>query len=181
MEFQERLQKIMDEKKLKQVNLAELTGLSSAQINHLVSGRTKDPKFETVVKVADALDVSLDYLAGTRDDAAPRLTRDESVLLSDYRGCTPERRRKAADAVRDQRVLSQAQESAGMSFESAEVDLYRRAAAGERVSDAEVRPAIEKDVRRVAVMDERERAEYEAWKAGEIVRLAGGEKDEGAA
>lgn len=123
MEFQERLQKIMDEKKLKQVNLAELTGLSSAQINHLVSGRTKDPKFETVVKVADALDVSLDYLAGTRDDVAPRLTRDESVLLSDYRGCTPERRRKAADAVRDQRVLSQAQESAGELSKSIESEV----------------------------------------------------------
>lgn len=48
---------------------------------------------------------------------SPPLTRDESVLLSDYRDCTPERRRKAADAVRDQRVISQGQEAAGGSYE----------------------------------------------------------------
>lgn len=115
MDFHERLQAILDSKNLKQVSLAELTGLSSAQVNHLVSGRTKDPKLETVVKIANALDISLDYLAGRREDPAPRLTRDEAVLISDYRDCTPERQRKAAEAVRDQRVLSQGQEAAGES------------------------------------------------------------------
>lgn len=115
MDFHERLQAILDLKDLKQVSLVELTGLSSAQINHLVSGRTKDPKFSTVVRIADALDVSLDYLAGRREDPAHRLSRDEAVLISDYRDCTPERQRKAADAVRDQRVLSQGQEGSGES------------------------------------------------------------------
>ena len=181
MDFHERLQSILDSKNLKQVSLSELTGLSSAQINHLVSGRTKDPKLETVVKIADALDISLDYLAGRRDDPAPRLTRDEAVLISDYRDCTPDRRRKAAEAVRDQMVISQAQEGVGKSFESAEVDLYRRAAAGERIDDSEVRSAIEKDVRREAVMGNRERIAYEAWKASEIAGLAGKSAGEGAA
>lgn len=168
MEFQERLQKIMDEKKLKQVNLAELTGLSSAQINHLVSGRTKDPKFETVVKIADALDISLDYLAGTRDDAAPRLTREESVLLSDYRDCTPERRRKAADAVRDQRVLSQAQESGGRSFD----DLMAQVkAGGDMPTSEEVRAAIEHDAR--AIMGE--------YEPSSVERLLNSRAEEGAA
>lgn len=173
MDFHERLQSILDSKNLKQVSLSELTGLSSAQINHLVSGRTKDPKLETVVKIADALDISLDYLAGRRDDPAPRLTRDEAVLISDYRECTPERRRKAADAVRDQRVISQAQEGAGESFESAEVDLYRRAAAGEAVGDSEMRKAVEEDARRMESMTEKERIAYEVWKANEIVGLTG--------
>lgn len=181
MDFHERLQAILDSKNLKQVSLAELTGLSSAQVNHLVSGRTKDPKLETVVKIANALDISLDYLAGRREDPAPRLTRDEAVLISDYRDCTPERQRKAADAVRDQRVLSQGQEGSGELFKSAEVDLYRRSAAGERVADAEVQSAIEEDIRRVAAMGDRERVEYEAWKNREMARLAGGEKEEGAA
>lgn len=49
-----------------------------------------------------------------RDEARP-LSQDESVLVSDYRECTPDRRRKAAEAVRDQRSLSQAQEGAGAS------------------------------------------------------------------
>ena len=115
MAFSERLTAVMQDRNLKQSDVCRLTGLSSAQVAYLVTGRTKDPKLETVVKIADALDISLDFLAGRRSDAVPRLTREESVLLSDYRECTPERRRKAADAVRDQRVLSQAQETAGTS------------------------------------------------------------------
>ncbi|WP_306792715.1 helix-turn-helix domain-containing protein [Collinsella ureilytica] len=35
------------------------------------------------------------------------LDRDETLLVADFRSCTPDRRRKAADAVRDQRDLSQ--------------------------------------------------------------------------
>ena len=53
-------------------------------------------------------------------ESPPTLTRDESVLLSDYRDCTPDRRRKAADAVRDQRQLSQGLESAGAPPEAEE-------------------------------------------------------------
>ena len=53
-------------------------------------------------------------------ESPPTLTRDESVLLSDYRECTPDRRRKAADAVRDQRQLSQGLESAGAPPEAEE-------------------------------------------------------------
>lgn len=57
-----------------------------------------------------------------RDEARP-LSQDESVLVSDYRECTPDRRRKAAEAVRDQRSLSQAQEGAGASFENMESEV----------------------------------------------------------
>lgn len=64
MDFHDRLLEIMDRRNLKQVDICELTGLSSAQANHLVSGRTKDPKLSTAIKIADALGVSLDYLAG---------------------------------------------------------------------------------------------------------------------
>lgn len=81
MDFHERLLDIMTRRNLEQVDLCELTGLSSAQANHLVTGRTKDPKLSTAVKIADALDVSLDYLAGraspppARDYADPRQRR----------------------------------------------------------------------------------------------------------
>lgn len=117
MTFSEQLNAVMNHRGLKQSDICRLTGLSSAQVAYLVTGRTRDPKFETVVKIADALDVSLDYLAGRRENPAPRLTHDESVLLSNYRGCTPNRRRKAADAVRDQCALSQGQEATGGSSE----------------------------------------------------------------
>lgn len=51
-------------------------------------------------------------------ESPPRLTRDESALLSDYRGYTPDLRRKAPDAARVHRQPSQGLEKAGASFES---------------------------------------------------------------
>ena len=74
--FTERLGLIMEERGLNQVSLCELTGLSSAQVNHLVNGRTKDPKLSTACKIALALDVSLDYLGGLIDEPCP-IQRDE--------------------------------------------------------------------------------------------------------
>lgn len=64
MSFTERLNHVLNEKGMKQADLCRATGLSSAQVTHLVTGRTKDPTLPTAVKIADALDVSLDYLAG---------------------------------------------------------------------------------------------------------------------
>lgn len=60
----ERIQTAMEVREMTQTDLVRLTGMSSAQINHIVNGRTKDPGFTQVVKIAKALDVSLNYLAG---------------------------------------------------------------------------------------------------------------------
>lgn len=47
-----------------QAELARLTGMSTALVAQIVNGTTKDPRLSNVVKIADALDVPLDYLAG---------------------------------------------------------------------------------------------------------------------
>lgn len=142
-----RIDEAMRIRGMSQADLCRATKMGSSKISYILQGKTTDPRMSTLIKIADALDISLDYLAGTRDDAAPRLTRDESVLVSDYRDCTPERRRKAADAVRDQRVLSQAQESDGASF----ADLAARVkAGGDMPTDEEVRAAIAHDAMRTA-------------------------------
>lgn len=47
------------------------------------------------------------------------LSYEESAIISDYRSCTPERKRRASEAVRDQRKLSQEQDGAGMSYAEA--------------------------------------------------------------
>ena len=60
----ERIQMAMEVRGMSQADLARATGMSTAQINHLVTGRTKDPQFRTILLVAKALDVRLDYLAG---------------------------------------------------------------------------------------------------------------------
>lgn len=106
MEFNKRLQQILDDKKLKQISLCELTGLSSAQVNHLVSGRTHDPKLSTVVKIADALDVSIDYLAGRKRTSEIRLSTDEKQLVRNYRDSTPDRKRTLQQTAHDSAVMS---------------------------------------------------------------------------
>lgn len=60
----ERIQKAMDAKGYTQADLARETGLSTAIISQIVSGKTKDPRFTNIVKIATVLNVSLEYLAG---------------------------------------------------------------------------------------------------------------------
>ena len=59
-----RLQQAMDKRGVTQADLARMTGLSTAIVSQIVSGKTKDPRFMSIVKIAKALDVSLEYLAG---------------------------------------------------------------------------------------------------------------------
>jgi len=61
-----RIQAVLDERGMTQADLARATGLSTAIVSQIVSGKTKDPRFDSVVKIARALGVSLDELAGTR-------------------------------------------------------------------------------------------------------------------
>lgn len=60
----DRIQFAMDMRDMSQADLARATGMSTALIAQIVSGRTKDPHLSNVVKIARALDVSLNYLAG---------------------------------------------------------------------------------------------------------------------
>lgn len=167
-DLSQRIDEAMRVRGMSQADLCRATKMGSSKISYILQGKTTDPRISTLIKIADALDISLDYLAGTRDDAAPRLTREESVLLSDYRDCTPERRRKAADAVRDQRVLSQAQEVDGRSFD----DLMAQVkAGGDMPTSEEVRAAIEHDAKKSM-------GEY---KPRSVERLLNSRAEEGAA
>lgn len=62
----ERIQNALDVRGMTQADLVKITGMSSAIISQIVSGKTPDPRFMTVVKIARALDVSLEYLAGKK-------------------------------------------------------------------------------------------------------------------
>lgn len=80
MIFQERLNEELKAKGWKQVDLCKAAGISSSQATHLMNGRTKDPTLTTAGKIAEALDVSLDYLAGRTDNPAG-MTADELVQM----------------------------------------------------------------------------------------------------
>lgn len=58
-----RIQVILDKRGLTQADLARMSGLSTAIIAQIITGRTKDPRFMTVVQIAKALDVPLEYFA----------------------------------------------------------------------------------------------------------------------
>ena len=55
--------KLREEHQMTQADLARKTGLSTALIAQVLTERTKDPRFSTVVKIAKALDIPLEYLA----------------------------------------------------------------------------------------------------------------------
>lgn len=82
--FLPRLQAIMEERGLKQIDICKLTNLSSSQMHHIVSGRTKSPSLSTACRIAVALDVSLDYFAGLIDEPRPiRRDEDGNPVFSD--------------------------------------------------------------------------------------------------
>jgi len=60
----ERIRFAMEMRGMTQADLARATGMNTSNIAYIVTGQTKDPRFDSVVKIARALDVSLEYLAG---------------------------------------------------------------------------------------------------------------------
>ena len=63
----ERIQHAMDEQEITQADLARMTGMTTSNVAYIVNGKTKDPRFQSVLLIADALGVSLNYLAGIGD------------------------------------------------------------------------------------------------------------------
>jgi len=67
------LRSIRELRELTQVQLGELAGLGAASISHFETGH-RTPSVETLVRLADALQVSTDFLLGRADmEASPRL------------------------------------------------------------------------------------------------------------
>jgi transcriptional regulator with XRE-family HTH domain len=78
--FAEQLKRIRASKKLSQSDLANKIGLKPAAVSHFETGQRKPP-LDTLMKLADALSVSVDYLLG-RDMS--RVTNASGRLLRDF-------------------------------------------------------------------------------------------------
>ena len=59
-----RINEAMEKRDMTQADLARKSGLTTANIAYLVNGKTKDPRLSSVIAIAKALDVSLNYLVG---------------------------------------------------------------------------------------------------------------------
>ena len=62
----ERIQYAMDMRGMTQADLARATGIGTSNIAYIVNGTTKDPRLSNIIKIAQALGVSLNYLAGIK-------------------------------------------------------------------------------------------------------------------
>ena len=65
--FKKRVKDIMQNKGLKQSDLAKMTGITEATISRYCNGR-RTPNIKVLVKIAKILNVSTDYLLGIKDD-----------------------------------------------------------------------------------------------------------------
>lgn len=65
----DRLRKLRLERRYTHEELAEILSLSVRQISRYESGET-DPAGEIIIRIADAFEVSTDYLLGRTDDPA---------------------------------------------------------------------------------------------------------------
>lgn len=76
--FAERLRNLREQRKLTQTRLAELLAVSPRVYNRWERG-VATPHFDTVVKLADILQVSLDELAGRAEGVAEPLIRNHRL------------------------------------------------------------------------------------------------------
>lgn len=107
MSFSKRMNEALNVKGWSQADLCKATGFKSGLISQLATDENRDPRLSTAAKIADALDLSLDYLAGRTDN--PMGFCDEELediyidarareLLRGFELLTPE----AKDAIQDQ-------------------------------------------------------------------------------
>lgn len=55
-----RIESKLKEKGISAYRLSKMTGISHQALSSLKTGKSKSPSFELMVKIADALDISLD-------------------------------------------------------------------------------------------------------------------------
>lgn len=114
MSYSLQLKSIRRGLKLNQAELASMIGVSERMVGGWERGETQI-SLEHAFRACEALGCTPNDLCGwyidhpedrPRSSTGSELSHDETVLLEDYRSCTSTRRKKAAEAVRDQRDLS---------------------------------------------------------------------------
>jgi transcriptional regulator with XRE-family HTH domain len=88
MEFGERLRKARDDKGLSQQDLAERAGIQASAVSHFELGR-RLPSFDNIRRLADALNVTSDFLLG-REDVREVAGPEAAALFREYRELSAE-------------------------------------------------------------------------------------------
>lgn len=95
--FKDRLEKALEKRQMKPVDLAQKTGLSQATISQYRSGYAV-PKIDRTAVIAAALNVNPAWLMGIDVPEDVTLTDEEAELLEAFRRA-PEGRREAVRAL----------------------------------------------------------------------------------
>lgn len=84
MGFPERLRKLREKKKLNQTQYGKLFNLSKQAISSYENGGSR-PSHETLIKMAEFFEVSIDYLFGlTGDPTPPQSKKQEKPNFEEY-------------------------------------------------------------------------------------------------
>lgn len=94
MEMHEALAKILRYRNLKQADLCRMSGIDSGLMSNYLSGK-RSPTLSNAIAMADALQISLDELAGRE---VPQRVIEER-LLSDFRELSDEGQEVAVNTV----------------------------------------------------------------------------------
>ena len=89
MEFSERLKKLRKQAQLTQVDVAEKLGISQPAYASWERG-IKRPTQENLVKIAQILNVSVDYLVGNSEEKLDELDNIELLFRMNSKGLTEE-------------------------------------------------------------------------------------------
>ena len=89
MEFSERLKELRKQAHLTQVELASKLGIVQSSYADWERGKKK-PKQNNLVKIAQVLNVSVDYLVGNSEEKADELDNIELLFRMNSKGLTEE-------------------------------------------------------------------------------------------
>ena len=92
MEFSERLKKLRKDTGLTQVDVASKLGISQQAYASWERG-AKKPTQENLVKIAQILDVSIDYLVGNSEEKSDELDNIELLFRMNSKGLTDEEKK----------------------------------------------------------------------------------------
>ena len=84
MPYVEKLKMIKSEKGLHNADIAKLGDLPLATVTRVFNGQTSNPTFETITRIAIAMGVSLDELAGLKRPDEPPIPSPIETALNTY-------------------------------------------------------------------------------------------------
>ena len=83
-----KLQAILEDREMKQKDLAEALGLPKQTMHNYASGK-RQADYDTLCRICDELGVTMDYLFGRSSNPAPAVSDADAALLRAYHAAPP--------------------------------------------------------------------------------------------